>query len=187
MRTDITKIINASFTRKKGDAKNALSLQLDHPLFKRQVVAGKTSFFKDFHTGVMYEEAKVKAGGLDDLQHAVNTRRVKTKGVGEFEDLKFYLPREEVGNEDTITYPEAERITHAEAERITYPEAERITHAKAERITYPEDERITYPEAERITYPEDERITYLDAERITYPEAERITDPEDEKDHLSRR
>ena len=99
MREAVTKVINAASKRVPGEGagKNQLAVQVDDPMFRREVSHEQGSFKQGFYYSCIYEEAKTKAGARIDLEEAVKKQRVKTTGTVEFEDLVFHFPTGKAG------------------------------------------------------------------------------------------
>ena len=99
MRVGKTKIINRFYKR---TALGTMVAQPDHPLLKRSRTHSTKGVNGDFHDGMIFEEARTKCGGFDELKIGVRANRVKTTGSGDWPDLTYHFRRTRVGAEESF-------------------------------------------------------------------------------------
>ena len=95
MRAEQSKIINRAI-RREGFGKTVVND--DHPYFASKHGKTEVGWSKQWHEGIVFEEACTRLGGADHLRAAVSRGQVKVSGKSTDERyLMYHLPRSSIG------------------------------------------------------------------------------------------
>lgn len=87
---NITKVINRGVKR---TGPGTLVVQENHPYLTHLKQHVKTGYQKEYHAGMIFEEAKSACGSFEDLKNATYAGRITTSGDGAWEDLTYWNDR----------------------------------------------------------------------------------------------
>ena len=104
-----SRVINRAIVRKG----TALTVNDDKKWFTLDVKKTQSSHTAMWHEGIIYEAAKVQAGGLEDLMTAVRAGRVQVSGATtSWEGMTYHFPKVSSGTETRILASQGITSTH---------------------------------------------------------------------------
>ena len=94
MRAEQSEIVNQAIGRPSHGKTNVNG---EHSYLMKSCEKSEVGWSKQWHEGIIFEEACTKLGGADSLRASVGRGQVKVSGAGDERYLMYHLPRSSIG------------------------------------------------------------------------------------------